>query len=135
MRTGNIARGLLLIFIGGMLLLANFNVINFNWHAMAQLWPLLFIIGGANIMLSGRSGIAPAAAIIITVAALVFAGWYSTQPGPGSWEWDGRHTENFEIHRSQRNSSFTAPYVDTVKRAKLTISGGATIYKLQDTTS
>lgn len=135
MRTGNIARGLVLVFIGVMLLLANFHVITINWHAVMQLWPLLFIIGGANIMLSGKAGFAPVLAVVITVAALAFAGWYGTQPQSDNWGWDGKQTRNFEIHRSPRNSSFTAPYQDTVKKAKLTISGGATVYKLKDTTS
>jgi len=135
MRTRNIARGLVLIFIGVMLLLANFDVITINWHAIAQLWPLLLIIGGANIMLSGKPGIAPALAILITAAALAFAGWYGTKPPQDEWDRSGRQAGDFRIHRSHRNSSFTAPYKDTLTKAHLTISGGATDYKLKDTTS
>ena len=135
MRTGNISRGLVLIFIGVMLLLANFDIITLNWHSVLQLWPLLLIIGGANIMFSGKQGAGPTLAVSITVISLVFAGWYATKGSNDNWGRYGRQSLNLEVRNSQRNSSFTAPYSDTVKRAKLTISGGATVYKLKDTTS
>jgi hypothetical protein len=140
MKTENIIWGLILVFIGGVLLLDNFNVIDFYWRSVWRLWPLILVISGANIIFSGNHSKSGALiAIIITIGALGFIGYYGTRPQSQERGW-GPHI-NIDVSDDDENkpethsrSSFSEPYQGT-QRAVLNISGGATVYTLEDTTS
>jgi hypothetical protein len=139
MKTENFTWGLVLVFVGAVLLLDNFNVIDFYWNSVWKLWPLILVIGGANIIFSGSDSKAVAAiSIFITIAALAFIGYSGTQyPADerGWWSENKGERRDEEVKRDWTNSSFSEPYEGTIRRAKLNISGGATVYTLEDTTS
>lgn len=138
MKTENFIWGLVLVFVGAVLMLDNFNVIDFYWRSVWRLWPLILVISGANIIFSGSdSRITGAISIIITVAALAFIGYSGTQlPADQKDWWSGKGDRRDDSpRRTWSNSSFTEPYEGNVRRAKLNISGGATVYTIDDTTS
>lgn len=138
MKSDKIVWGLILVFVGTILLLDNFNVINFYWGSVWRLWPVILILLGAE-MLFARSNKAggPWIAGVITLAVLIFVGWYGSTHRPESNRWsfgwhdDSDSTDPREIHRN----SFTEPYLSSITRAELNISGGATSYDLSDSTT
>ena len=69
---GNIFWGLMLIFIGTLVLIDNLNVVNVNFADLWQLWPI-FIIGAGVSMLSLRGWIAGIVMFLLTAAMLTLA--------------------------------------------------------------
>ena len=55
MKYERIIWGVLLLFVGGVLLLENLNVIEFYWRNVWGFWPIFLIIGGVNLLLN-RNG-------------------------------------------------------------------------------
>ncbi len=140
MKTEKIIWGLILIFIGSIFLLENLGVIEFYWRSVWRFWPVIFILIGANMLFSrfGNRTLAPILAATITILTLVFIGYQGSQPR------SDRNWFHFKYHRGDRNerhgamsgtSSFTEPFTAGTLRAKLNIQGGATSFKLDDTTS
>ena len=134
MKSDKVVWGLVFVFTGVILLLDNFGVINFSWGSIWRLWPLLLIVWGAELMFSGRSNPSgPWIAGVITFISLSFAGYY----GATHVSDDNRWMRNFNRHNSNRHAVlksniFSEPYSDTIKRAELNISGGATTYCLTE---
>lgn len=137
MKTERIIWGLIFLFIGGILLLDNFGVIDFHWQIVWRFWPLILIVIGANMLFSrgdaARSGIV---AVIITLAALAFIAYQGTKyDGFQPERWADIHEEDASNNRQSTDSIFSEPLPAGIHRAELNISGGASSYKLRDTTS
>ncbi|MHB1178833.1 MAG: LiaF transmembrane domain-containing protein [Daejeonella sp.] len=138
MKTEKIIWGLIFIFVGSVFMLDNFDVIDFYWGSVWRFWPIIFILIGANMLLSRLADKNTGAilAASVTVLVLVFIGYQ------GSTSHSGRGWMHFEFDKDKRNkdadwkavSSFSEPYTGA-KAATLTIQGGATVYKLTDTTT
>lgn len=139
MKSDKIIWGLLLLFAGVILLLDNFGIIDFYWGSVWRLWPLLLIIWGAQLMFPGqKSSSGPWIVAGITLAALVFAGFY----GATHVDDDRRWMRNFEWNGPERHrpsqfkiNKFSEPYSSSIRRAELNIEGGATKYQLNDSTT
>ncbi|MGB2787436.1 MAG: DUF5668 domain-containing protein, partial [Candidatus Saccharimonadaceae bacterium] len=69
---GNLFWGLMLIFIGTLVLIDNLNIVNVNFGDLWQLWPI-FIIGAGVSMLSLRGWLAGVIMFLLTVAMLALA--------------------------------------------------------------
>ena len=147
MKTENIIWGLVLVFVGVILLLDNFGIIDFYWQTVWQFWPLILIIIGANMIFAGKnSGASSAVAISITVAALGFIAYHGINHKDDrsegwNFNWHNKHRDRDKgkVEKSDAwndpNNTFTEPYNDSVSSAKLFISGGATYYELKNTTT
>lgn len=138
MKTEKIVWGLILIFIGTVFLLDNFNVIEFYWGSVWRFWPVVFILIGANMLLSrfGNKNSAPILAAAITIITLCFIGYQGTRPDR-SRSWFNFHHGNDRGRKDtgwSESNTFSEPY-GGVKRARLNIQGGATSYRLGDSTS
>lgn len=142
MKTEKIIWGLILIFIGSIFLLDNFGVIDFYWSSVWRFWPVIFILIGANMLFSrfGNPTTAPILAAGITIITLVFIGYQGSNPR------NDRNWFHYNFDRNDRNdreddstwsgtSAFSEPFTAGTVRAKLNIQGGATSYRLDDTTS
>ncbi|HEY0899491.1 MAG TPA: DUF5668 domain-containing protein [Sphingobacteriaceae bacterium] len=138
MKSDKIVWGLILVFVGAILLLDNFNVINFYWGSVWRLWPVILILLGAE-MLFARSSKAggPWIAGVITLAVLIFVGWYGSthKPENNRWSFNWHDEDDSSDSGEVRRNSFSEPYLSTIKRAELNVSGGATSYELSDTSS
>lgn len=138
MKTGKIVWGLIYIFIGSIFLLDNFNVIDFYWVSVWRFWPVIFILIGTNMLLSrfGNQKVVPALVAAITLVALALIGYQGSRPNDDSrwisFQFDNEDSGNDSTLYTP--NYFIEPYGGT-KRAELTIQGGATSFKLQDTTS
>jgi hypothetical protein len=138
MKTGKIVWGMIYIFIGSIFLLDNFNVIDFYWVSVWRFWPVIFILIGINMLLSrfGNQKAVPALVAAITLLTLVLIGYQGSRRNNDSrwisFQFDNDDSENDSTQNVP--SYFIEPY-GGAKRAELRIQGGATSFKLQDTTS
>lgn len=143
MKTEKIIWGLVLVFIGGILLLQNFGMIDFQWLVIWRFWPLILILIGANMLFSRENSRAGAAvSVLLTVAALAFIGWQGSLPdadGDGGLRWSYRFKSDDDkpepADAKVHNNVFNEEYIPGTKNAILNISGGATTYILKDTTA
>lgn len=138
MKTEKIIWGLILIFIGSVFMLDNFDIIDFYWGSVWRFWPIIFILIGANMLFSRSENktTGPILAASVTIIVLAFIGYQGSIPH------SDRGWMHFESDNHKRDkdskwnavSSFSEPYTGT-KAATLNIQGGATVYELADSTS
>lgn len=143
MKLDRIMWGIILLFVGGVLLLENFNVIEFYWSNIWRFWPVFLIIAGLNILFNRqKSQIGSAISIGVLVVMLGFLFYRGQQP-PQNRNWivdnfkgdidinddeDGDTTEYKKLN-------FSEPFVaDSAKKVILNISGGGTTFDLKGAT-
>jgi hypothetical protein len=149
MKYERIIWGVLLLFVGGVLLLENLNVIEFYWRNVWGFWPIFLIIAGVNLLLnrngSQTGSIVSLAILIITLAFLFVKG--QEKPSRSMWwgflkdknidadiDWDDDNTDTLITGGNMFH--FSEPFIaaDSTKKTVLNLSGGGTSFKLEDTT-
>ncbi len=154
MKRNRLFSGMLLLGIGILFLLDNFNMINFHWENVISLWPLFLIISGVNLVFShyNHSNATPIK-ILIFVAVFIIIIYRGAMMPRDNHFW-GRHFNNsfFDsdddskddnddndnskgVFKLEGNSTYNEPYTPQVKVASLNIKGGGATYTLQDTTN
>ena len=136
MKTERIVWGLILIFTGSIFLLENFNLIQFYWSSVWRFWPVIFILIGANILLSrfGNKSAAPYIIGLITIITLGLIAYQGTRPDNGISWLNFKNDINEDPDEWNNSTTFTETY-DGSENAQLNILGGATSFRLTDTTS
>ncbi len=138
MKTEKIVWGLILIFVGSIFLLENFNLIEFYWSSVWRFWPVIFILIGANMLLSRFANKAAAPYMIgaITIGTLGLIAYQGTRSdGERAWLNFKYERDNDNDHEAWgANTTFSETY-EGYKDARLNIQGGATSFRLTDTTS
>ncbi|RZK82498.1 MAG: hypothetical protein EOO92_01545 [Pedobacter sp.] len=137
MKLDRVMWGIILLFIGGVLLLENFNFINFYWGSVWRFWPIVLIIFGVNILFakskSQVGGMISIGVLVITLSFLFFRG---TQRPPN--EPSKHYNFNYDDDNNDRGAqlqSFDLPFEDAAgKKTVLNITGGGTSYELVDQT-
>src|SRR5690606_5379984 len=76
--------GLILLFVGAVLLLDNLDVINFYWRSVFSMWPTILIVIGVNLLVP-RRGIGNVVSIVVTISALAFLAYRGTFPPRDHW--------------------------------------------------
>jgi len=72
MKSQNFTAGLILTILGGILLLHNFNLLDFNWDELFKFWPLLLIYAGLAIIYGNKkTWLVPLAMVGITLLAAI----------------------------------------------------------------
>lgn len=139
MKTDRIIWGIILLFVGSVLLLENFNVIEFYWSSVWRFWPIFLIIAGINILFnrskSQIGGIISIAVLIITLGFLFYRG----QVPPENRSWIGRQLNkdidiDFDRHdtdSNQRTTLFENYVAGESDKVALSISGGGTSFELE----
>src|SRR5690606_8975546 len=133
--------GLILLFVGGVLLLDNLDVIDFYWRSVFSMWPVILIIIGVNILVPKR-GIGNFVSIIVTVAALAFLAFRDKFPTHDNWwnidnkGWkaERRISSNNNERRQKSSGVFTHAYDSTITTGHLHIKGGAVEYEIEGLT-
>ncbi|MDP3468768.1 MAG: DUF5668 domain-containing protein [Daejeonella sp.] len=136
MKTEKIVWGLILIFTGSIFLLENFDLIEFYWSSVWRFWPVIFILIGANMLLSrfGNKAAVPYMIGAITILTLGLIAYQGTRPDRGRGWLNFKHDNDKEQNAWGASTTFTETY-DGSKNARLNIQGGATSFRLTDTTS
>ena len=134
--------GLILLFVGSVLLLDNLDVIDFYWRSVFSMWPVILIIIGVNLLVPKR-GVGNSVSIIVTIVALAFLAFRGTFPPNDNW-WifdnnKGRKIERRISSKDSKNvekssSVFTHAYNSAITTAHLHIKGGAVEYDIEGST-
>ena len=143
MKIDRLIWGILFLFVGGVLLLDNFDVITFYWRNVWQFWPIILIILGVNVLLgkkeSNIGGIISIGILVVTLGYLFYRGqqplernsWVSERFG-GDWNFDDESDTAF-IDNAQRQL-FTEPMAnESLKSATLNLNCGGTSVYLEET--
>lgn len=151
MKLDRLIWGILLLFIGGVLLLENFGVIEFYWRNVWHFWPVFLIIAGLNILFnrnnSQTGSVISIAVLVVTLSFLFFKG--QEEPDRNSW-WGHNFKKDIDVNiddndnDSDYNESDTAfkqlklseplVAVDSAKKTILNISGGGVSFNLDGET-
>ncbi len=141
MKTSSLIWGIVLLFIGGVLLLDNLNLIDFYWRSIWRFWPVFLIIAGINVLFSKtESKLAGGVSIgiLVLVLALVF---YKGQQKPVNSIWHDDNNKSLEFNDDEEDSkesksSYAKPFIaaDSLKKTVLNIYGGGTSFDLKDET-
>ncbi|RYD77812.1 MAG: hypothetical protein EOP55_08445, partial [Sphingobacteriales bacterium] len=154
MKLDRLIWGILLLFIGGVLLLENFGIIDFYWRNVWGFWPVFLIIAGVNILFNrNNSQMGSMVSIGVLVVALAFL-FYKGQQEPNKNGWwghkfkndvdiniddnDNDNDEDSDNNDTAFNSlKLTEPFVaaENAKKTVLNISGGGISFNLDGETS
>lgn len=155
MKLDRLMWGIILLFIGGVLLLENFGVIDFYWRSIWSFWPIFLIIAGVNILFNkNNSQTGSIISIAVLVVALSFL-FYRGQQVPERGNWWGHHfKKDVDINLDDNDSNddndnddvkdtafnqlkLSEPFVeaDNAKKTVLNISGGGISFNLDGETA
>jgi hypothetical protein len=143
MKFDKIIWGVLLLFIGSVLLLTNFDVIEFYWRNIWDFWPILLIILGVNILFNRNDSqignIISLGILIIALSFLFVKGQQNPRGNSGYGDTHGFHSDFDEDNENDGSSSkinFSEGLQagDAVKKTILNLSGGGTSFNLKGET-
>jgi hypothetical protein len=151
MKLNRILWGIILLFVGGVLLLENFDVITFYWRNVWGFWPVFLIIAGVNILFNRNSSqLGNMISIGIVVLTLSFLFYRGQQPPENSGWFGNNFRRDLDINLDDRDNDddddgddadsgkmmhFSEPFnSDSSKKVVLKISGGGTSFKLDGNT-
>lgn len=125
-----IATGILLLFIGTVVLLHNLHIIDFNFFAALRLWPLILVSIGISFLFQNRKN----GAWIIAISNIIICSIFFYKGVTGDETMFG----NISIVNDEDDSEFIpANAVGLIKagnedRVRLTINGGAAKFVMND---
>jgi len=144
MKLDRVIWGVLLLFIGGVLLLENFNVIEFYWRNVWSFWPVFLIILGVNILFNknnSQTGNIISLGILVVTLSFLFVKGQEKPEGRFWWGNGKNHDVEIDFDNDDNDSnvtrqSFTERLVagDIEKKNILEISGGGTSFNLKGKT-
>ncbi|QXV66507.1 hypothetical protein INP83_05335 [Mucilaginibacter sp. 21P] len=163
MRSDKLVPGLILVGIGVIFLLDNFNIIDFHWGNLWHLWPIFLIMAGVNLVLANNKAVWASAikigVVILGFALLIFGHFKNPWFSPFDRHWrlsekgwnhrdkdfdmdddsDDNDNDNDTTSHSITKVNGSSNYVESFKpgtaEARLEVNGGGTEYILKDTTS
>ena len=160
MRNDKLIPGTILVMIGAIFLLHNFNVIPFHWENLWHLWPIFLVIGGVNLVFANNKSpwatILKISVVVAGFALLIFGNfgdryrwWWphhsyhynSNDDNDSNNDSDDNNNDSDDdnndngLVKVKGSSTFNEPYIATTRVARLNVSGGATEYHLNDTTN
>lgn len=143
MKLNRVMWGIILLFVGIVLLLENFNVIVFYWRNVWSFWPVFLVISGINILFNKNKSQLGNSISLGVLAIMLAAIFYKGQQRPVNKFWIGdRFTRDLDIDIDQdkdapvQHLNFTQALTpgDSVKKTYLNISGGGTSFLLEGAT-
>lgn len=136
MKTERIIWGIVLLFIGGILLLQNFNVIDFEWGVIWKFWPVVLILIGVNMLFSNSSSQSGGFALIfITMLILGFIAYKGINIAEDEKRGIFFRDDHNDGDLNSESSVYSEPFISGTRKAILNIKGGATSFILNDTTA
>jgi len=125
MNNRRISWGLIVLFIGLILLFTNLDYIDFNWLAVFSLWPVLLILLGLSFMLPYKPE-SKYVMIVATVATLALFAYKGLEPV--------NQEESFSPDTRGGAAIFSRDLDQGVRSATLNIEGGAISYRMGEST-
>jgi len=118
----SISRGLLLITIGVIFFLLNYDILSWNfWFHVADLWPLILILAGIGLLFSRRIPFS-AVLLVFLLSMVAYSMVVGDKPLPGQMN-------NFFHARTTETKPINVPLPPDVKKARVNLNlGGAKVY-------
>ena len=135
MKYKNIIWGLLLVAIGTLFILRNFDVVNFSWHGIWRLWPMLLMLIGIAI-LPIRDGVKVVLSIITLAAGIIVL---LTLPSFQSrWEpghrWFDRDRARDKDELFEFNQQITEPFDTAISQVYFDFDAAAGNFDIKSST-
>ena len=144
MKLDRILWGIILLFVGLILLLENFNVIEFYWRNVWGFWPVFLIIAGINILFNrNKSQVGNMISIGVLVITLGFLFYRGQQPPENRGLFGGNFGDKIDIDINNDDEdtlntqrlTFTEPFdIASSGKVVMDISGVGTSFKLDGPT-
>ena len=149
MKFRNIFWGIILVFIGTLGILNNLNVIDFSWHKLWALWPVVLILWGISIL--PVKDFLKTLLVVVTLLLSVF--YISTEAVNNNsfsshfrWNFhndnyydDDDESYNYEEDNDSliagNSGSFLIPFPENIKTATLIVDAVAGEFDLRDSTT
>ncbi len=135
MKNRDIFWGVVLMIIGGLVALRNFDIFYFSWRSFFSLWPFLLIFWGIAIMPIKYSVKMSLTILTVIVAVILLV----TSPVRHShWRfWDyNNYTEEVDEQEDEMNEQqFADDYSPDITRAKLKLDAAAGKFRINGSTS
>ncbi len=135
MKNKDIFWGVILMVIGGLIALRNFDIFYFSWSSFFSLWPFLLIFWGIAIIPvkhSVKLGLS-IAAIIIAIVMLI------NSPAHNNhwrfWDYDDYTEEYDEQDEEMNEQQFSDDFSPDIKKAKLKLDAAAGKFRINGSTS
>ena len=149
MKSNKLIPGVILMLIGVAFLLRNYGYLNFHFWNLFYLWPIVIVVIGINLIFANNRStwatLLKLGVIVVGFGLLLFGNFSKHHPFGNRYSYhfddddddndDENYSEGRRVTKIEGASEFTENYTDSVKVAELNISGGATTYKLSDTTN
>ncbi|TAF44688.1 MAG: hypothetical protein EAZ51_05405 [Sphingobacteriales bacterium] len=143
MKSKKIFWGIILIFFGTILLLENFNIIEFYWSQIWRFWPVLLILVGINtITAKSNPKIGVPIVIIFTLlllGLLTYKGMRTCTKNKNDtvviFEEEDEESETTTTLDSTEATTYSEDYDTRYKTAKLIINGAAGSFAINDSTT
>lgn len=146
MKLDRLIWGILLLFIGGVLLLENFGVIDFYWGSIWRFWPVFLIIGGVNILFNrnnSQTGSIISIGVLVLALSFLFVRGQNRPEGRYFWghnfrkDIDISDDDNHNGNRRVNKYKLSEPFIeaDNAKKTVLNISGGGISFDLKGESS
>jgi len=145
MKKGNIFWGVVLLTLGVLIALRNFDIFFFSWGSIFRLWPLIFVFWGIAI-LPVKSFIK----LILTVATIALAiiilakdpgpryHWFQWWPDRYSYDYDRDYDKEYDQdyeEYSWEEQHLSESYDSSAFTAKMNIDAAAGKFYIKNTTS
>jgi hypothetical protein len=117
----SISRGLLLITIGVIFFLLNYNILSWNfWYNVVDLWPLILILAGLGLLFSRRIPLS-AVLLVFLLSMVAYSMVVGDKPLPGQ-------INNLFHTRTTETKLINVPLPTDVKKANVKLNlGGAKV--------
>jgi hypothetical protein len=140
MKTGRIFWGIILVYIGGIILLQNFNIIDFNWRFIWRFWPIVLVFAGVNMLFSSRNS--KIGVLLMAVLTIVFLGLFTYKGlqedrNRNGWGWMNsweNKEDTVENREGNYNTIYSEDFLEGYKKVKLEVSGGAGEFNIEEET-
>ena len=117
----SVSRGLLLISIGVIVFLLNYDILSWGfWFHVADLWPLILILAGIGLLFSRRIPLS-AVLLVFLLSMVAYSMVVGDKPLPGQ-------TNHF-FNKTTETKLINVPLPSDVKKARVNLNlGGAKVY-------
>lgn len=133
MNARRLTNGLIILYIGVIVLLSNLDIIQFSWWYALSFWPVFIILIGINMLLPNRQE-GRILSVMATCLALAFFSYQGLYPKKQTM-WSGVFDDNRPKEDSKVVSRrLSEPMRDDIKTARLTVNAGAVDLELDEPT-
>ena len=141
MKFRNIFWGMILILLGILFILQNFNVIDIQWYSLWQLWPAFLILWGVSILPANNWVKTILVAIVLTASAYLMI----NRPVDKDLHWLHHHfdkeysyddeEEDYDYSDENLRQDFHIAYEDSVSSAIINLDMAAGSFYIRDTSN